>query len=440
MMYKMVKKELLDKIQDLNFWYKEQETGLKRDELGEALRFADDKRLALVISGVRRAGKTFLTKQILKEKLKIIKPEQTLRINFEDPSLEPYLNTEFLQEIYQTYRYYINKDKMAYLVLDEIQNLPHWEKWVRIMMEKGEEVKFIITGSSSKISKGEIASVLSGRTIVFSLFPLSFKNFLDFKDYPLKKQESYSSLTNLLYEYLEYGGFPLVVLSKEKTTYLKQLFDDILVKDIITRYKLRELEIKKLAVILTNNFSSLISVKKLVNLMEEIAKTKISPTSVNNYLYYFEEAFLFFFVPIFSYKIKEQMQYPRKAYCIDTGIINALGLRFSENIGKLYENKVAIHLLREHGKGNIFYWKTPGGQEVDFVVKEGLKIKGLIQVCYNLDNPKTKKRELNSLIKASLELKSDSLLVITENYEGREIIKGKKIKFVPLWKWLLETP
>lgn len=440
MMYQMIKKDLLDKVQDLNFWFKEQETGLKREELDGVLKFVEDKQMALVIAGVRRAGKTFLTKQILKESLKTIKPEQTLRINFEDPSLEPYLNTAALEELYQTYRYYLNKEDFAYLVLDEVQNLPGWEKWVRIMMEKGEKVKFIITGSSSKVFKDELARVLSGRTIVFSLFPLNFRNFLEFKNYQLKKYESYASLAGLLNEYIEYGGFPLIVLAKEevKKDYLKQLFDDILLKDIITKYKLRELEIKKLAVILINNFSSLASVKKLVNLMQEIAKTKISPTSVNKYLYYFEEAFLFFFLPIFSYKIKEQMQYPRKAYCIDTGLINALSLKFAENIGKLYENVVAINLLRKQGKENLFYWKNPRHEEVDFVVKEGLKIKQLIQVCYDLKDDKVKKRELRALNEASQELRCGDLLVISEDYEGEEEVEGKKVKFMPLWKWLIE--
>ncbi|MBI4980327.1 ATP-binding protein [Candidatus Woesearchaeota archaeon] len=432
-------KELLDKIQELNFWYKEQDTGLGREELKKIMKFTEDKGMALVIAGVRRAGKTFLAKQILTEKLKEIKPEQTLIINFEDPSLGPFLNVESLQELYQTYRYFVNKEEVAYVVLDEVHNVPNWEKWVRIMMEKNEKIKFIITGSSSKIYKDKISTVLSGRTVVFSLFSLSFRNFLSFKKHHFKTYESYASVVNLLHEYLEYGGFPLIVLAQEevKKEYLKQLFEDILVKDIIAKYKLRELEIKKLAVILINNFSSLISVGKLEKLMQEIAKTKMSPTSINNYLYYFEEAFLFFFVPIFSYKIKEQMQYPRKAYCIDSGLINALSLKFSENIGKLYENTVALDIFRKYGKDNLFYWKDSSGREVDFIVKEGLEIKQLIQVCYDLSKTETKEREIRSLLAAMEEFKLEEGMVITENYEAEEEVKGKKIKFIPLWKWLL---
>ncbi len=432
-------KELLDKVQELNFWHKEQNTGLERDELNKILKFTEDRRMVLVIAGVRRAGKTILAKQILKEKLKKIKPEQTLIVNFEDPSLETFLNVESLQELYRAYRYFICKEGVAYLVLDEIQNVPNWEKWVRIMLEKDENINFIITGSSSKIYKTQISTVLSGRTVVVPLFSLSFRNFLSFKNYPPKTYDSYASLVNFLQEYLEYGGFPLIVLAQEevKKDYLKQLFDDILVKDIIIKYKLRELEIKKLAVILINNFSSLISVGRLEKLMAEIAKTKMSPTSINNYLYYFEDAFLFFFLPIFSYKIKEQMQYPRKAYCIDSGLINAVGMKFSENIGRLYENTVALGLFRKYGKENMFYWKDPSGKEVDFVVKEGLEVTQLIQVCYDISREETKMRELRSLLVALDEFKLEEGVVITEDYEAEEEVKGKKIKFIPLWKWLL---
>ena len=434
----MLKQEILHIVEDFNFWRKPQETGIEREELAKVMPFIEDKRTAFVITGVRRAGKTFLAKQILAHMIKNrkIREDQTLFVNFEDPALEEYLNVEALQDLYETYRYSLNKKDFAIIVFDEIQNVPNWEKWVRIVMEKGENVKFIITSSSSKIFKSETARVLTGRTINFFLMPLSFRNFLRFKNYELKKYESYRSLGMLLNEYLEYGGFPLVVLSeKEKKTYLKELFDDIVVKDIILKYKLREQDVKKLTVLLCNNFSSLVSVKRLRNLMQEIVKVRLSPTSINKYLYYFEDAFLFFFVPIFSYKIKDTMLYPRKAYCIDTGLVNAINLRFSENIGRIYENAVAIQLLRKYGKENIFYWKSQK-EEVDFVVKEGQKVTQLIQVCYDIRN--VEKREVGALLSASKELGCKNLLIITENYEAEKSVENKKIKFVPLWKWLLQ--
>lgn len=438
----MIKQNLLEKIADFNFWQKEQDTGIPREELKQVRRFIDDKEYALIIAGIRRAGKTYLSRQILQEKINQgIKPAQTLYINFEDPILEPYLNTESLTDFYESYRYFLNKEEFAYIVLDEVHNIPKWEKWVRVMMEKKEKVKFILTGSSSKFYKEKQAEVLTGRGLTFFLFPLSFSDFLKFKKYSLKTIESYKNIAPLLTEYLEFGGFPLIVLEKDETKkqiYLKELFDDILSKDIIIRHQLRELDVKKLAVVLINQFSSLISVRRAKNLLAEITRRQVSPTSINNYLEYFSTSFLFLFVPIFSYKIKEVLRYPKKAYGIDTGLINAMTLRFSENIGRLYENIVAKTLWQRYSKEDVFYWKNQG-KEVDFVLKRGTKAEQLIQSCFNPKKREAKKREIPALIKASQELKCNNLLIITQDLEDKEKIKGKTIKFIPLWKWLLEN-
>ena len=438
----MVERRLLSKIEDLNFWHKEQETGISRKELGQLANFSDDIDFALAVVGIRRAGKTYLAKQLLKKKIdEGVKKEQTLYINFEDPSLGPYLNVESLTLLYDSYRYFLNKNERAYVILDEIHNVENWEKWVRIMLEKKENAKFIITGSSSKLSKAELSTLLTGRMVTIPVFPLGFSSFLKFKGYVMKKHESYSSLSFLLNEYLEYGGFPLVVLAEEdkKTVYLKELFDDIITKDIISRYKLRETDVRKLAVILINNFSSLISVTKLSNLLQTIARTKLSPTTINDYLHYFEDSFLFFFVPIFSYKVKDAMQYPRKAYCVDVGLANAISLKFSENLGRLYENIVGVELIKRFGRENIFYWKGAGDREVDFVIKKGMNVDRLVQVCYDIDDEKVKMRELEALVKASDEFGCDNLYVITCEFEGKEKINKKSINFIPLWRWLMAS-
>ena len=433
----MIKKEIIDSISSTNLWGKKQDIGTERNVLKELDRLIT-KDIILSITGIRRCGKTYLTKQILSNEIeKGIANGQTLYVNFEDPSFELYLNTTLLDDIYETYRYYLNKEEMAFIVLDEIQNVPKWEKWVRMMLEKKENVKLIITGSSSKLLSSELSTVLTGRTITFTLYPLSFKEFIKFKNFKGFLNEK-KALT-LLEEYIEFGGFPQVVLNDSrdfKTRYLKEIFEGILTRDIVKRYKIKqEHTLRSLAMLLLNNFSSLVSVNKLKNLMFNITKRKLSPTTVNNYLKYFSDPFLFFFIPIFSYKIKDQIQYPKKAYCIDTGLINKVPYKFSHDKGKLYENIVAIELMKDN---EIFYWKNPQQEEVDFVVKQGIKIKQLIQVCYDIKNKETKKRELRALLKASEELKCRNLLVITEDKEGEEKIKGKKIKFIPLWRWLLE--
>lgn len=433
----MIIKELLDIVADLNFWYKDQDTGLKRSELVDVLKLVDMKDTALIILGVRRAGKTTLSKQILKEKMKKIKKEQTLYVNFEDKKLEPFLNSEILDNIYETYRYHMNKDKFAYIVLDEVHNIEGWEKWVRMMLEKKENVKIIITGSGSKILTPKLASVLTGRKITYHLFPLSFSDFLKFK----RKNKKYiprKDLEFLLREYIEFGAFPLVVLtesSEQKKYFLQEVYDDIITKDIMFRYRLREENIlRKTAYFLLSSFAKYVSIRKIRNSLKSLMGLNVSPSTLSYYLEYFERSFLFIFLPIFSYNVKDQMQYPKKVYCVDTGLINAVIPKFSENIGRLCENVVVVELKRR-GK-EIYYWRDKQQNEVDFVVKDGMNVSQLIQVCYNLTE-KNKMREIKPLLKACEELKCNNLLMITKDKESVEKINGKTIKFIPLWKWLL---
>ena len=166
--------------------------------------------------------------------------------------------------------------------------------------------------------------------------------------------------------------------------------------------------------------------------------------TIQKYLGFLEESFIFFSLKRFSNKVKEQIKFNKKIYCIDNGFIQAKAFKTSPDMGKLYENAVAQELKRKEldNKLKVFYWKNPQQEEVDFVVQEDIKVKQLIQVCYDASNLETKKREVRSLLKAGKELKCTNLLVLTENYESIEDIewfeiKGK-VKFIPVWKWLVE--
>ena len=178
------------------------------------------------------------------------------------------------------------------------------------------------------------------------------------------------------------------------------------------------------------------------NKLKNIFLIKKIPT-IKNYVKYFEEAYLVFILERFSFKLKEQIIAPKKIYCIDTGIINSISFKFSRNFGKLFENVVCIELFRRKSYSQteveIYYWKNFQQEEIDFVIKEGLKIKQLIQVCYDLSDEKTKQRELKALLKGSKELKCNNLLIITNNYEGEEKVEGRIIKHLPLWRWLLQN-
>jgi len=395
------------------------------------------------IVGIRRCGKTFLMFSKIKELLKKIDKKSTVYINFENRKLFP-LKNEYFNEIIE----FIYSEKLltkgkVYLFLDEIQKIKGWERFIRSIYDefKG-KIKIFVSGSNANLLSKDYGTLLTGRHLSKTLMPLSFKEFLKFKGYEIKKiltEKDSANIKKFLEEYLNFGGFPEVVLSDNKEQMLNQLFDDILSRDILSRNIRKENTIEEFAYYLAGNVSSLLSFNKMMDYFKSRG-IKISVPTIENYFMLIKNSFLFFDNLIFSYKIKDQFQNPRKVYCIDNGIFNFIGLKFSKDYGKMYENAVFLKLKKESFDNklfNVFYWKNFQHEEVDFVIKKGLKIKQLIQVCYDVDNLETKKREIKALVKASNELKCNNLFIITKNYEKIEKIKNKKIEFIPFWKWLL---
>ena len=394
------------------------------------------------IVGIRRCGKTFLMFSVIKEMLKAVDKKSIIYINFENRKLFP-LKKEYFNEIVE----FIHSENLlgnAYLFLDEVQKIEGWERYIRSMYDefKG-KIKIFVSGSNANLLSRDYGTLLTGRHLSTTLLPLSFKEFLRFKQYKMKSvimEKDRAVIKKFLEEYLNFGGFPEVVLSENKEEILNQLFNDILSRDILSRNIRKESIIEELAYYLAGNVTSLLSFNKMARYFESRG-IKISVPTLENYFRLIEDSFLFFDTLIFSYKIKDQFQNPKKVYCIDNGIINCIGLRFSKNLGKVYENTVFLKLKREalnNQRMRIFYWKNIQHEEVDFVIKEGPTIKQLLQVCYDVENPETKRREIKALVKASDELKCNTLLIITKDYEGEEKKDNKKITYVPLWKWLLE--
>lgn len=383
-----------------------------------------------VITGVRRCGKSILSYQLLKDK-------QFAYINFDDEKLVN-LTAEDLNDVLEVF-YEVYGD-FKYILLDEVQNIEGWELFVNRLQRQGFNV--VVTGSNANLLSKELSTHLTGRHITLTLFPFSFREYIKYQEFYLKNIEKLSTkergfLKKKLEEYILIGGFPEVVKdTANKNIYLQPLYSNILNKDIIIRYKIKYSKtLTDIANSLMSNTGSYVSFNKIKN----IFNLKSVHTALN-YLSYLEEAFLFFFVPRFSYKAKERMVAVRKVYSIDTGMINTLGVNFSQNIGKIYENIVFLGLLRRSTllKSGVYYWQDLYQNEVDFVLSNGKEIKELIQVCYDTSNDDTKKREVNALVKASKELGCKKLFVITDDYENEEISAGRKIKFIPLWKWLLE--
>jgi len=223
----------------------------------------------------------------------------------------------------------------------------------------------------------------------------------------------------------------VVVKNVEYKSYLTTLFESVLFKDIVKRYNVRHSKkLYDLGLYLITNHSTLFSCTSLKNFIGFR-----SVHTVENYLEYLKEAFIVFNVWKFSYKVKEQVKSPKKTYSYDPGVINAVKYRISQDTGRLIENVVDIELLRR-GKES-YYYKTKDGKEVDFVVKEGLAIRKLMEVCYNMDTYQTLKREVNALIKVAGETKCEDMAVLTWDYEAEEKIGDKKVLFLPLWKWLI---
>jgi hypothetical protein len=394
----------------------------------------------IMITGFRRVGKTYAVFHFIDELLKDMDKEEVVYINFEDeriPVVTKFL-TELLPVIKET-----NKKEVKYLFLDEIQNIPNWSKWLRRICDT-ENVMIFVTGSSSKLSNKDIPTELRGRALELKVFPLSFSEFLNFKgikvdaDAAKYSENEKAKVMKAVNEYVTLGGMPEVVLASEdrKPEIIQQYYGTVVRKDIVERNGVKNEEnLKNLMRMLMN--STYYSISKSYDSMKSMGY-KIGKTTLQRYIGYIENSYFMYSLPFFSYKVKDQLQYPRKVFFIDNSFIGMLSTKFSRNTGRLYENAVFIELKRrEKPLTDIYYWKDRSGKEVDFVVMEDAKVKQLIQVCYDIGDYDTKKREIKALLKASRELKCRNLMVITSEHEGVERVKNKTVKFVPLWKWLL---
>jgi len=398
-----------------------------RDKLNFAQKFIDSD-LIKVITGPRRAGKSVAAFLLLKGK-------EFAYLNFDDENLLKVKDyDEIVKAIFEVY------PDNKYIFFDEIQNLKNWEIFVNKLQRRGHNL--ILTGSNAKLLSKELGTALTGRYIPIEIFPFSFKEFLNVQGFEFKKEdidipEIWGKLLNYLEKYLLDGGFPEVSVNKlEAGIYLDTLSDSILFKDVVKRYNVKySQKIYDLNNYLRSNFSSEYSFSKLKNILEFR-----STVTLQNYISYLEEAFLIFILNRFSFKMKEQIKTPKKVYLVDNGFCMQISSRFSRDIGKLMENSVFIEILRRGFKPNydFFFYKTRSGKGVDFLLKKGIKAEQLIQVCYRIDELKTKEREIKALVEASRDLDCNNLLVITWDYEASEIIKGMEVIFIPLWKWLLQ--
>ncbi len=384
--------------------------------------------------GLRRAGKTFYFYQLINNLIEDgINPNQILYINFEDDRILP-LNVKDLNTILEAYYelYPENTSETLYLFFDEIQNIDNWELFIRRVHDK-KNARIYITGSSSKLLSKEIATSLRGRTLSYYLFPLSFEEFLRFRQVTLNKDFEYTDarfrVKKLFSEYLGGGGFPEVVLEAEelKQDILRNYFEMFIYRDLVERFSIRNTSLlKSLVKFLITNIGTTFSVNSFYRTIRK--DMPVGKDTLMEYLSYLEDINLVYLVPIFSYSLKKQQVNPRKVYCIDNGLRNAVSFMFSKDEGRLAENLVFLELKRRNKEP--YYWKNKG--EVDFVIKDRDSSLTAINVSYTDD---IDERETKALLEFADEFSPNvkELILLTKDLEKTE----GRIKIIPLWKWLM---
>jgi predicted AAA+ superfamily ATPase len=404
-----------------SFW--KRETGIPRDRLAEVEQAARMPH-AVIISGLRRVGKSTLLAQMAHK----LGEKTFYYLNFEDDRFLGF-QVEDTNGLYQLLVELFGERKV--FVVDEVQNVTGWEHFVRRFMDMG--FKFYITGSNASLLSRELGSRLTGRYVPIELFPFSFREFLEFRGQPAPNLQRMTTadkgaLKSALSAYLQMGGLP-EALKYPELPLLRTLYDDVLYRDIATRYRLEAVTaLKELAFYLISNPATLVSFNKL--------KGQFRLGSVNtikSYIDYLENSWLVFTLNLYDFSVKRQQIAAKKIYCIDSGLANAVGFNFSPNTGKLLENLVFLALRQQFRE--IYYYTTPGGFQVDFYLPENQL---LVQVAQNLNTPATRERELRALADAIQAVKVKQALILADENEDSLDLYGIPVKVRSTSEWLLD--
>ena len=375
--------------------------------------------LIKLITGPRRVGKSTQALLMLRDK-------NFAYLNFDNYSLldawDANLVMRMLDDVYPGYEY---------ILLDEVQNLDGWDLWVSELYRLGKNL--VITGSNARMLSSEMATVLTGKYLQLEMLPFSLEEFFDWNKldlHCLNPEDKTNSLV-LADDYLRNGGYPEVVASRQLTrSYLDTLFDSIVWKDVAKRHNVRNVtDLNNLAMYLVSNFCNPVSANDLT--------TELGFSSVNTtrkYMDYLHEPYLFYYLSRYNNKLKLMKKAPRKVYVVDNGFVTSKAFSLSDNLGRLLENQVFIELVRRgyDVERTMFYYRSRNDKEVDFVLRKEAHIERLVQVCYDMSNPKTEKREVDSIVECAGELKCSNLFIVTNN-DKRTIEKdGYKIDVVPI--------
>jgi len=413
----MIFSKLEDVIEDQAAIFSKKARGVERDI--DTAKYLKNKQI-IVVSGMRRAGKSTLLAQFSDNF------DKHYYINFDDERLANFKLEDF-DDLMMAFK---KRYEAKTIFLDEIQNIDRWELFIRRLYEEG--YKIFLTGSNAKLLSSELATRLTGRYFKIELYPFSFVEFLKFKkiDSDKKGSDNKILIAKKFDEYLLGGGFP-EYLQLRDSEYLRQVYEDVLYKDLLTRFKIREIQsFRQLALFLFSNFTREINYNTLKNTLGFK-----SSTSVKNYIEFMKESYLFFELATYDYSLKKQYTSNKKIYTIDNGLREAISFSFMGSLGQLLENLVFLELKRRGRE--IYLFK--GARECDFLIKQGAKIVEAIQVTYILEE-NNRERELAGLSEAMKQFKLKNGYMLTLNQD--EVIEndGLKIFVVPVMKWLLLNP
>jgi predicted AAA+ superfamily ATPase len=406
--------------QQQTFW--KYETGMQREQLTEVERLAPLSH-AVIISGLRRVGKSTLLAQIAHR----LGENQLYYINFEDDRFLGFQADDF-NDLFQTLVTLFGERKI--FVIDEVQNVFGWEHFVRRFMDMGN--KFYITGSNASLLSRDLGTLLTGRYMPIELFPFSFAEFIHFKGHSIPDLDRQTTVEKALLQkdldqYLKSGGLP-EALKYPDLKLLRILYDDVIYRDIATRFHITEVRaLKELAFFLISSPSNQISFNKL--------KSQFQLGSVNtikNYIDYLKNSWLIFLSNVYDYSVKRQQIAAKKVYSIDTGLSSEVGFSFSPNWGKFLENLVFLALRRK--TKNIYYFITPAGYEVDFYLPDRHQ---LIQVAHNMEDVKTREREIKALTDGMRALNITNALILSNSNIGELKESGFTIVVKSIAEWLL---
>ena len=385
--------------------------------------------------GVRRSGKTYMLYSLIEKLRKGISRENIIYINFEDDRLFPIALQDMDALVKGYYELYPDKrEEKVYFFLDEVQNIAGWERFVRRIYDTL-DIQLFITGSSSKLLSGEIATSLRGRTIVYEIFPFSFKEYLGYKEIEINfySSSSVSYMQNAFNAYLEDGGFAETFGQSEdvQKRILKDYLDLIVYKDIIERYSIKNHALlKHLIKYLFVNMGTLISFTKLYNEYKSLGY-KLSKDTLYEYVSYLQEAYTLFTTPIYRNSVKEEQRHPKKLYAIDNGFKKLFDASLSNDYSKLYENMAFLHLRRQTPE--VYYFKER--QEIDLYARidGGL----LVNVSYDIKSESTLQREITALMEGMRYFNLQKSYLVTHERDETLNVDGKEIVIIPMWKWLL---